>query len=267
MEYHFEDDPNGLGALWNAEMHVLEVFDAACKENGLCYYAAYGTALGAVRHGGFIPWDDDVDLVMPRPDYNRFIKEANKILPQHLKLVTYKNTPEFNGQIFCKIQDSRVDVVEEVARKSGCSVRGGVFLDVFPLDACGNWSILTNRYFGAAYSIAYSFIYRHFKSTCMMRFCDAIAQLRRWVACDTVGVFEANLGRFTTRMPRKSLDGIRTIKFNGFDLPIPIDVEDHLTSYYGDYMKLPPEADRRVTHGSGGLCPWRLGPTTTRPAF
>ena len=67
---------------WAAQMEVLSDLDKACRENGIEYYADWGTLLGAVRHHGFIPWDDDMDVCMKRPDYNRFLRIAKQIMPE-----------------------------------------------------------------------------------------------------------------------------------------------------------------------------------------
>lgn len=67
---------------WAANLDVLEVFKEVCRQNGLKYYAAYGTLLGALRHNGFVPWDDDIDLIMIREDYDRFIEIAPQVLPK-----------------------------------------------------------------------------------------------------------------------------------------------------------------------------------------
>ena len=64
--------------VWSIQLELLAVFQRVCREQGLRYFAAGGTLLGAVRHGGYIPWDDDIDLVMLRADYERFLKEFNR---------------------------------------------------------------------------------------------------------------------------------------------------------------------------------------------
>ena len=100
-----------------------------------------------------------------------------------------------------------------------------------------------------------------------MKICDAMAHRRKWDDSEYVGVFEANWAGFTTVMPKSYLDGNRTIKFNGFDLPVPLEVEKHLADYYGDYMQLPPESQRVLAHGKGNLVAWRLGPTTDKKLY
>ena len=77
----------GLRPLWDALYEIYEEFAKICDKHGLRYYAFAGTLLGAIRHNGFIPWDDDLDVAMPRPDYEKFIQISKTELPRHLNFV------------------------------------------------------------------------------------------------------------------------------------------------------------------------------------
>lgn len=111
-------------------LEILKDIHNFCTKNKLNYYIAYGTLLGAVRHKGFIPWDDDIDIVMPRPDYNRFIKTYKS---EHgMKLFTYQK-----GQ--CLIPYARICEMERTqmifSQKPWTKHSTGICLDIFPLDA------------------------------------------------------------------------------------------------------------------------------------
>ena len=93
-----------LKQMQKIEFDILRTVHTLCQENHITYYLGYGTMLGAVRHQGFIPWDDDVDIVMPRDDYRRFLQLAPQYLPEHLKLCHLGNTAPYNYD-FAKIQD------------------------------------------------------------------------------------------------------------------------------------------------------------------
>jgi len=114
--------------LHSALLKLLTNFHAFCGEHDLQYYMLGGTALGAKRHKGFIPWDDDVDVGMPRPDYNRLIELANQ-LPNNIEFKSHVNSLSFPAH-YGKIIDSTTTLIE----KSRTHYVEGLYIDVFPLD-------------------------------------------------------------------------------------------------------------------------------------
>ena len=92
MAYNQKDNSQ-LRQLQLYELNLLKTFADICEKNNLRYYMIGGTILGAVRHKGFIPWDDDIDIGMPREDYIRFLEIAQKSLPHQYKILNYKKTP------------------------------------------------------------------------------------------------------------------------------------------------------------------------------
>ena len=112
--------------------HILQILlkvDQVCREHGLRYYCWAGTMLGAVRHGGFIPWDDDMDICMPRPDYDRFMQHAHEWLPEPLEATCIDITPGYPGG-FGKIINSSTTLIE----REHSDYVGGIYIDVFPID-------------------------------------------------------------------------------------------------------------------------------------
>ena len=120
-----------MNEMQNVVFHILCEFDRICRENHIRYFVVGGTLLGAVRHQGFIPWDDDVDVGMLRQDYERFIKIAQQLLPAYLFVQNYKTDPEFVFG-FTKIRDSRTTYIE--AHLKNRKMNHGIFIDVFPFD-------------------------------------------------------------------------------------------------------------------------------------
>ncbi len=118
--------------VWAAELQMLEKLDEVCKKYNLIYYAYYGTLLGAVRHHGFIPWDDDIDVIMFRDDYEKF----QAIAPEEFKEpYFYQNT--YTDRVMwplSKIRDSRTTAVEPQFQHLGSSFHQGIFIDIFPFD-------------------------------------------------------------------------------------------------------------------------------------
>ena len=115
--------------IWNKSLEIWSFFDNICRKYNIRYYADYGTLLGAVRHKGFIPWDDDLDFVMFRPEYERFLQCAAKELKEPYFLQTTYTDIKISA--FAKIRDSRTTAVED---RNDLISNQGMFLDVFPLD-------------------------------------------------------------------------------------------------------------------------------------
>ncbi len=112
------------------ELKILIEFDRLCKENNLTYYLAFGTLLGAARHGGFIPWDDDIDVMMPRDDYERLLVGFNEWSQSDCyELKVYSDG--YSIYPFAKMVNNRTVVTENFTR---CEFKIGVWMDIFPLD-------------------------------------------------------------------------------------------------------------------------------------
>lgn len=112
--------------------HILQILlsvDRVCRAHNIRCYLCDGTMLGAVRHGGFIPWDDDADVCMPRPDYERFMHYAPEWLPTPLEARCYETDPTYPGT-FGKVIDASTTLVE----REHYAYVGGVYIDVFPID-------------------------------------------------------------------------------------------------------------------------------------
>lgn len=116
---------------------MMKELHRICVENDITYYIAGGTALGARRHKGFIPWDDDVDIMMPRPDYERFSMLHKEIFPDFLELRWYKNTKDSPFQ-FIKLIDNRTTLIETLYN----DYVEGLYIDIFPLDGAREVSLV-----------------------------------------------------------------------------------------------------------------------------
>lgn len=274
-----------LHPVWNAIIDVYKVVAQICERNNLRYWAAFGTALGAVRHHGFIPWDDDLDLMMPREDYDRFMVIAEGELPTYMKTVTIYNTREFHWG-FGKVQDCREEVLERVHAESSCRLPDGIYVDIFPLDGCLSSPVAR--------------LGRKVKSACAhLRKRNLLDRGCPWVSRAAGGIAGVFLPRLRTirefklydlqRLRRPMMEGAvrcgflvdeisrefchrplqvasfsQTVKteFEDVLIPIPQDVDGILRVWYGDYMKLPPVEKRQIpSHANDPLVSWRLGPT------
>lgn len=115
--------------IWATELQLLEKFDEVCRKHQLTYYVDYGTLLGAIRHRGFIPWDDDIDVVMFRDDYNRLLSiAADEFKSPYFFQNTYTDSII---NTLSKLRDSRTTAIQFPNNKS---LNQGIFIDIFPLD-------------------------------------------------------------------------------------------------------------------------------------
>ena len=115
-EAFFEDEvregffvPTMMKRYWAAQIKVLSVIDAICEKHGINWFADYGTLMGAVRHDGYIPWDDDLDICMLRSDYKRFWEVAKKELPKEYVLMTLDKQPEYRELIGRVVNSHSID--------------------------------------------------------------------------------------------------------------------------------------------------------------
>ena len=120
-----------MNELQKCQLHILCEYIKICEKLGLRYFMVCGSCLGAVKYHGFIPWDDDVDVAMLRGDYETFLTEAPKLLPEYLFLQNYKSDPEVPF-LYSKLRDSRTTMIEKSVSK--LHIHHGVYIDVFPLD-------------------------------------------------------------------------------------------------------------------------------------
>ncbi len=111
---------------------IMKVFDKVCRENGLHYYMLGGTMLGAIRHNGFIPWDDDADFGVPREAYEKLLELPESSFPSGYRLRHFSKEDGV-PYAFIRLEDERTTCIE--ARRSGTGYVGGVYVDIFPLDA------------------------------------------------------------------------------------------------------------------------------------
>ncbi len=136
----FEDEircdyliPSMVKRTWAAQIQILADLDEACRKSGISFFAEWGSLLGTVRHGGFIPWDDDLDICMKRKDYEYFISNPEKILPDNYSIVNYRTSREFKQFLSRIVSSDHYRFDPEYMRKySGLPFALG--LDIFPLD-------------------------------------------------------------------------------------------------------------------------------------
>lgn len=124
-------------------LRILLAIQQVCQEHGLRYYLWAGTQLGAVRHKGFIPWDDDLDIAMPRRDYDQLMAHAQEWMPTPFEVVSFETDPDNYPLPFAKIQDASTTLIERMH----LSYLGGIYIDVFPLDGMPESKLMQRLHF------------------------------------------------------------------------------------------------------------------------
>ena len=281
------EDTFKLQLIWEGLFEVYQAIAAICDNHGLKYYATDGVALGAVRHKGFIPWDDDFDMSMPREDYEKFLEIAEKELPDYYKIVTWRNTPEYNF-LFAKVQDTRKETVEEIERVTGHFLSNGIYVDILPIDKASSSKVrraLSDKWFalrrvlvrfhcdqftrqtekgkvcwlmGMALSPLFPWLWTHDQ---ILASCEKSATAYRNSMSDLTCRKCSNVSYRRQPLPSKIWGVGQNIPFGESVIKVPTDVDGYLQNEYGDYMKLPPEEKRRPSHQYSWRCPWWLGPT------
>lgn len=267
-----------LSAIQSADLEIYKRIAKLCSEHGLTHYALGGTLLGAVRHSGFIPWDDDLDIVMPRPDYDVFLRVAESELTAQYDVVTYHNAGDtWLPRYYCQVHDRDTKVELGMAKDAEVTT---AWVDVLPLDAMPSnpairtlhkYRLLEKRMEAQLADfdriVHLSRIDRPLHERAIIALArvskvgskgDAVAKLSKaekiarlynydkeeWI----VNYFGAY--KFKEMFPKDWFSEGVLLPFEDTVIPCPVEYEQVLTQLYGDYMTPPPVEDRNARHRS-----------------
>ena len=242
-------------------LKMMKNFHQVCEANNLKYYLLGGSALGAIRHKGFIPWDDDMDVGMPRYFYDEFCKKAQTILPPYLEIRYYKNTNKSPFH-FVKLINKNTTLIEN----SYTNYVEGVYIDVFPLDNMKPNDVFENiRY--KLIKISHSFVMKHASTkkqiTIKSKIFTPLAKILPLKVLHSFleylmtkntdeksSAFCNFLGSWGLReLVSKSVFGEPVLyKFEDSEFYGPKNSHAYLTSLYGNYMQPPPKKDQVCRH-------------------
>ena len=238
---------------------ILLAIDKVCREHDIHYYISDGTMLGAVRHGGFIPWDDDLDIAMPRPDYERFVAQGSDWLPEPYEMICVEKNPH-EACTFMKIIDGGTTLIERWSYNQ----LGGIYIDVFPIDGVSKnkrWRHLRFSLYRLLNRLTYLRNRDPYKrgkgaSSWLPRLLQTTvsnATLHRWMHSlqtaygydESEYVADYDSGERGV-MLKEVIGQMKPVLFEGHEVMGVAKPDEYLRHLYGDYMQIPPENKRRI---------------------
>ncbi len=254
-----------MNPLQEKQFELLGCFVRLCEELDIPYFLVCGSALGAVKYGGFIPWDDDVDVALLRPDYDRFLREAPARLPDGLFLQTFRSDPAYPN-LFAKLRDSRTTFAETAV--AHLPMNHGVFIDVFPLDGYPAkkreqkrlerrkrlYQRLLLPAFRGDYRLRTRIAVRLMKLFGVhKRTTKILTKYENMISAypPATSAILCNHGNWQGKLeyaPREQYGEGRSAFFEGMTVRIPAEAEAYLTQKYGDYASDPPPEAQKGHH-------------------
>lgn len=265
---------------WNATiLDILKAFMKICKDNGLTYYCCAGTAIGAVRHHGIIPWDDDIDVIMPRPDYDRLLEIAKTADFGEYEIITPYDDETY-PLYFSKLSNRNTTLIEN--RQIPCVI--GLYVDIFPLDATDDDvakarrlkdrytkiinrlnAVSTHNTFGEYLSLlkkkeewgrfaikTLAFFCRSALRRHLIRQMDRLSHLYDYDKAKNVQVYTGSYGHREV-FPKSWLGKGKEFPFEDTTVLLPECYDEYLRHFFNDYMQFPPVEQRIEKHNRAYL--------------
>lgn len=264
---------NNIKVLQTEELKVMKIIKEICEKENIRYFMIGGTLLGAIRHSGFIPWDDDVDLAMPRKDYERFLEVSNKYLPSNIFVQNFRTDDKYRYYI-TRVLNKNI-LVEEKRFIGVDTPQAYASVDIFPIDGSPNKKFFRNiHYFRVM-------IRRFLMSLCYRDTIDkerkrskmenlllnilikipferiispnkikeSLDKLLKKYSMDNSLYSGTIMGAYRIRemVPTVMFGNPKLYKFEDDTFYGPELVDDYLKHMYGNYMKLPPK-EQQKTH-------------------
>lgn len=242
-------------------VEILKEIDRICSKHQITWFLFAGTALGAVRHQGFIPWDDDCDIGMPRKDYEKFLEVAGKELPDTLFLQTKKSDPAY-GRPMVKIRMNGTKLVE-FDEKMNEKYHQGIFVDVFPYDYfpasapffCKLFNVMPRlrgkrkkyprgdwRRVAIGILTAIPYVFHSMAEKLYVVYCHLLENDKASLISMEMKVNPGFFSKVEDILPVR-----RDISFENCYFPLPANPDAYLKAHYGNYMQLP-SPEKRHTH-------------------
>ncbi len=250
-------------------LKMLDTFAEYCDKHGIRYTLSGGTLLGAMRHHGFIPWDDDIDINMPRPDIERLYRISKGKIGEYS--IIKPGQDKFTGS-FYRIYDNDTVMENSLGMKNNKPVYNPVFIDIFPVEGLPKSKLARKLYYETASILRkmmrvaqrdnvaakntrqlilnYIGYYpvRIFGYKRLVRWFQKYIQLFDFEKSDLVGVMSASKYKTQEVIDRKGYVNLIDVEFEGKKYHGPSNYDRYLTQLYGDYMKMPPLEQQKTHH-------------------
>jgi len=247
--------------VWAILLDLMVVFDKVCKKHNIRYFLDSGSLLGAVRHNGFIPWDDDIDVTMPRDDYERFVKLSDEFSHPYFLQTPYTDPEYFYS--FAKIRNSETSAITQMFRYQ--PFNHGIWISIFPLD---KFPLKEGEeiYYQIRQLTAENSTYMRMKNPYLDE--NNKKRVENYSGRDPLDTYE-EIQKIATQfnnsdtefwgsiiltivkfgrkpLPVKSFDNVEDHPFEHLHFPIPSGYDAVLRTQYGNYMQLPPVEEREA---------------------
>ena len=243
-------DPKTLKQAQRVMLDSLISFDKICEKHHLKYWLDSGTLLGAVRHDGFIPWDDDIDISMPIEDYQKFMTVAQDELDAGPFLQSKQTDPCFPFD-YMKIRSDRATIIEFHEDGKKIDYHQGVFVDIFPMLAIKN-TPLNRLFYRYAFAAIRLFSAKHFQVNWLRGLLvKALHRLHLgWGHTDSIVIYGGEMPDVAAYFDYNSLYPLKKKSFEHLEFNAPNDSKTYLKQIYSfNFMELPPE-DKRTIHAA-----------------
>jgi lipopolysaccharide cholinephosphotransferase len=249
---------------------ILERMIQICDNININYFIAYGSLIGAVRHSGFIPWDDDLDTIMLRNEYEKFIRYCiehhEEIYPY--KLICAENNPDYPYTI-ARLIDVRYKVKFDNIKPYGC----GAFIDIYPFDGAGNANSRKIHLLNMKKKILKKFLHYNVQLNFECKSKNILKKFVKYIVFRTSKMFKKEIflnklenlkntyvledseyvacivwNEGTLPVQKWHYESYELLEFEGIKVKVPKDYDTVLRASYGDYMRLPPVENRVPTH-------------------
>lgn len=253
-----------LKRIQKISLDILKEIIRVCDENNIDYQLCRGSLLGAIRHKGIIPWDDDIDISMKRKDFDRFLEIAPSKLPMEMEVLSYKSEKVYPF-VFAKVFNKNTSVVEHYLESSG--YRSGVYVDIFPIDGTPNNRILRRLHIGKvsfyenALTLSYLDENRHKEwwKKLLIKVGKKVINKEKThkKVQNLLRKYDLEKSELVTIMGRRRSELLmpkwifetRMVDFEGMKVKGTKEFDLYLSKLYGDYMKIP-DVENQIQHMS-----------------